>query len=331
MRASRPLRLLALLASLVTAPALAQNGGQDELWEITMSVQSDGMTMPAMTQKTCAPKGKREERVPMDKNCRTLESKQSGNRSIFRFECVEGADRYTGNGEIEDLGKEAYRGFMNSSGTRDGEKFSMRVDMSGKRAGNCTWEDPAKQIAAIENKIKADMAAMCDNSIARLESVMVFGAPGMAPESVVCRDRQVAFCARAAGELKGIRDRARWDAVQDQYGGDRFESACKLCKLDVAATIGPLCSDAIAKGDWYWVKNRCPEAASLREQHCAGRDMSYMDPKYVPMCTVLGGTKAGGIKSRPAAEGKPADPAKKPSLTDKLKEGADTLKKFLKF
>jgi hypothetical protein len=331
MRLSRFPGLLAILTALAASAAFAQNGGQDELWEITMSVQSDGMSMPAMTQKACTPKGKREERVPMEKNCRTLESKQSGNRSIFKFECVEGADRYTGTGEIEDLGKDAYRGFMNSSGTRDGEKFSMRVDMSGKRAGNCTWEDPAKRVAAIENRMKADQAAMCDDLVARLDSGMVFGGAGVAPEAVLCRDRQAAFCARAAGELKGIRDRARWDAAQDQYGGDRFESACKLCKLDVAATIGPLCSDAIAKGDWYWVKNHCPEAATLREQHCAGRDMSYMDPKYVPMCTVLGGTKPGGIKSRTAADGKPADPAKKPSLTDKLKEGADTLKKFLKF
>ena len=331
MRTSRFLRLLALLAASATAPALAQNGGQDELWEITMSVQSDGMSMPAMTQNACAPKGKREERVPMEKNCRTRESKQSGNRSIFKFECVEGADRYTGNGEIEDLGKDAYRGFMNSSGTRDGEKFSMRVDMSGKRAGNCTWEDPAKQIAAIESKIKADQAAMCDDLVVRLEAGLVFGTPGLAPEAMLCRDRQAAFCARAASELNGIRDRASWDAAQERYGRDRFDNACKLCKLDVAAAIGPLCSDAIAKGDWPWVKNHCPEAATLREQHCAGRDMSYLDPKYVPMCTVLGGTKSGGIGSKPAADGKPADPARKPSLTDKLKEGADTLKKFLKF
>ena len=37
------------------------------------------------------------------------------------------------------------------------------------------------------------------------------------------------------------------------------------------------------------------------------------------------------LLERMEADGKPADPAKKPSLTDKLKEGADTLKKFLKF
>ena len=55
------IRIAAAAAALLlsAAPALAQNGGQDELWEITMSVQSDGMSMPAMTQKTCAPKGKR--------------------------------------------------------------------------------------------------------------------------------------------------------------------------------------------------------------------------------------------------------------------------------
>ena len=84
MRLSRFPGLLAILTALAASAAFAQNGGQDELWEITMSVQSDGMSMPAMTQKACTPKGKREERVPMEKNCRTLESKQSGNRSIFK-------------------------------------------------------------------------------------------------------------------------------------------------------------------------------------------------------------------------------------------------------
>jgi hypothetical protein len=336
MRALRFLRLLAVLAVSAVMPALAQNGGQDELWEITMSVQSDGMSMPAMKQNTCVPRGKREERVPMEKNCRMIESRQSGNRYIFKFECVDGADRTVGNGEMEDLGKDAYRGFMNSSSTREGETVSMRMDLSGKRLGHCTWEDPAKQVAALEAGAKARMAAVCDDSVAKLDAVMVFGGPGVPPESIPCRDRQGAFCSRAADELKSVRDRVTWEAVQGRYGWEKFESACLTCKLNLTATTGPLCRDAVAQGDWLFVKQYCAEASALREKHCAGRDPSSVDKDHADMCQVLGGMKRKAdakADAPPAVQpvDKPAEPARKPSLTDKLKEGADTLKKFLKF
>jgi hypothetical protein len=361
MRLIRVARTVVFVSIAVPAAVLAQQG-QDELWDTSMSMQSDGMKMPAMTQQVCTPKGRREDRLQMDKNCKMVESKQSGNKFTFKVVCTEGRDSYTGTGEMEDLGKDAYRGFMTATGTRDGEKFNMRMDMSGKRVGNCTWEDPTKKVAAIEKQQKDMMAKECDRMIAELEPAMVFGYEGLPPEAVVCRDRQADFCANTGKVVKGIRDRASWDATRDKYGREKLASATKACKLDLATVRAPLCKDAQDKQDWNWFGGNCPEAAALRKQHCAGRTYSSVEPKHASMCAALGGlsytaatadpakAQAGGAAaasqagaqgsaaSQPGAQGsqggtagQSADAQKKPSSVDKLKEGADKLKKFLKF
>ncbi len=353
MRLLRASCAIAALSLVAPAAVLAQQG-QDELWETSMSMQSDGMKMPAMTQQICTPKGKREERMQMDKNCRMVESKQVGSKFTFKVECEEGKDRYTGTGEMEDLGKDAYKGFMTASGTRDGEKFSMRMDMSGKRVGNCTWEDPAKKVAAIEKQQKDMMAKECDRMLGDLEPGMFFGYEGLPPEAAICRDRQADFCAAAGRTLKGIKDREAWDKARNRYG-DKLTRSATACKLDIAATRGPLCKEAQDKAEWRWFGSNCPEAAAMRKEHCIGRTYDTVEKKYAEMCSILGGlaytvadaeqektgegssagkpATAGGATAGGAAAGGAAgaEQPKKPSTTDKLKEGADKLKKFLKF
>jgi hypothetical protein len=382
-------RVLTVLAPLVVeAPGTAMAQGQDELWETTISAQSDGMRMPPTTQRICVPKGKPERRLDMDENCRVVESRQAGNKLIFRMACRDGADTYTASGEMEDLGRDAYRGFMTAAGTREGAKFTMRTDVSGKRAGNCIWEDPARQMAALRRQQDDRMARECAAQIGELDPGPFFSGPGL--PGAICRDQQPQFCANAGKVLGGIRDRAGWDAAERRYDRKRLDAAAGACKIDVAATRAGLCQDARTKRDWNWFGPRCyvdgksyrgaiaeadsqgvdtarmwaefkarepQEADQLRRQQCVGRSLSHMSGRLAAMCRGLGST-SGGITvqenaapgatgavqlspgpaqggpgaGRPGGSVETGDPQKKPPVSDTLiKDGADTLKRLLRF
>ena len=133
------------LAALCCTATFVYAEGPDDLWEMTMSMQSEGMTMPAMTHKICKKKGAMEaDNAPLEKDCKLTDSKRSGAKYTFSFACDGKDGKYTGSGETETLGKDAYRGKMKSSGVRDGEKFDMSTAFNGKRVGTCTWEDTGK-------------------------------------------------------------------------------------------------------------------------------------------------------------------------------------------
>lgn len=367
MRASR-LPLAGAIAALCLAASgacLAQQG-PDELWENTVTMQADGMTMPAMTQKTCSPRGRPEGRMEMDSNCKMVESKQSGNKFTFKMVCTDGADSYTGTGEMEDLGKDAYRGFITASGTRDGQKFTMRSNMSGKRVGNCdaaAEESKAKaQVAAIEKQQRDYLVKTCNEALAGLNPFAAFGSEEKGTVTrPICPERQGEFCAAAGKVFKSAGSREGWTAAVSKYRQGTLFAAARACKVDLAAVQAPLCKEAETKKDWSWLRdNGCPQAVALRKQHCAGRTYSNVDPRYSDLCAALGGlsytadevTQDGASSGQPgAASGAsiPVDPKtgapsagqgvtvpppeaqKKPSTTEKLKEGAEKLKKFLKF
>ena len=358
------LRIAPVLADLLAATpvhTLAQ-GGPDELWETTMTMQADGTTMPAMTQRVCSPRGKPEGRMEVDGKCRMVESKQSGTRFVFRMVCSEGPDSYTGSGEMEDLNKDAYRGFMTASGTRDGEKFTMRMDMTGKRVGTCDAgaleRKRAAELAALDKQQKEEQAKLCDGAVAGLDSGWVFGS-GSAQEVPVCRDRQGEFCARAAKVFKGAVTRDGWTAALSSYREDTLPRAATFCRIDYVALRAPLCREADNAKDWKWLRDSgCPEAAALRRQHCAGRSYSAVDPRHAELCAALGGVSEGGrdetadagvVNEDGATPGTgarvdrgngtpgvgstvpPTDSQTKPSTLDKLKDGAQKLRKFLNF
>jgi hypothetical protein len=102
------LRALAVAAlSIALASPAAFGQGADELWETSMSMQMEGMTMPAMNQKTCKKKGSTEENTaPLEKDCKVTDSKRSGNKQTFSFVCDGKDGKYGGSGETETLGKD---------------------------------------------------------------------------------------------------------------------------------------------------------------------------------------------------------------------------------
>ena len=289
-----------------------------------MSVEMEGMKMPGMTQTVCNKKGAREEdKVPMDKNCKVLESKKSGSKHTFKFQCTEGKDTYTGTGEMESLSKDAWRSKMTASGTREGEKFAMTTDMSGKRVGGCTWEDPAKKVKEIQAQSDAMIAKACDDQIAALEPAAFIDVEGMPAEAQFCKSRKADFCAQTGKVLAGMRDPKGYADANSKYRSWRL--AAKGCGTDPASISGPVCKTAIDKKDTQFVSNNCPaEAAEYRKQHCAGRDYTTVDTARREMCSALGGLSY--TSSTPAKAKSPVDNA-----TDKIKEGTDKLKKFLKW
>lgn len=320
---------LAFVAFLSPFVAVAQTGN-DEQWETTMSMESDGMKMPAMTQTVCTPKGARTEERMLDRHCRMLESKQSGNKSTFRFACEDGADKWTGTGEMERLGNDAYRGRMTASGTREGEPFSMKMDVAGKRRGNCTYEDPRRKADDMMAQHHAMLAKECDRMIEQMQPMMFFGGNGMPEDSLICKDRKADFCANVTRVTGTMRDPKGFAAAREKHG-EVWREAARACGTDPAAVSGPVCSAAVAGRDWSFVTANCPdEAAGLKKANCVGRTYTSVAAEFRELCSALGGLSYTAERAS-ADRTAPAEGDSGKGLTDKLKEGAGKLRKFLKF
>jgi len=329
----RALSVAVLSIALVSPAAFGQ--GTDELWETSMSMQMEGMTMPAMTQKTCKKKGSTEENAaPLEKDCKVTDSKRSGNKQTFSFVCDGKDGKYSGSGETETLGKDSYRGKMNMKGVRDGEKFDMGTAFSGKRVGNCTWEDPGKQVKEIQAQSNAMLAKECDKQIGELEPMMFFGGEGVPPESLMCKDRKADFCANASKVAQKMRDPAQFTTLAGKHRN--WREAMKSCGTDPTAVSAPACKAAVDKKEWPFVSDNCPvEGRAIAQQNCTGMDYTaVMASPYREVCQKYGSDLAkkkvadDKAKSDPAA--KPAAESK-PSVGDTVKEGANKLKKLLKF
>ncbi len=328
-------RAIFAVMGVLLGAAVACAQGTDELWEMSMSVEMEGMSMPAMNQKVCQKKGENQESrtPPVEKDCKMIDSKRSGNKQTFKFACDGKDGKYTIAGETEQLGKDAYRGKMQSSGVRDGEKFNMSTAFSGKRVGNCTWEDPQKQIAQMQGQHAALMAKECDKMILDMQPLMFFGSKDYPQDALICKDRKADFCANAKKVAQTMRDPAGFTAASNKH--ESWREAMKACSIDPESISGPVCKSAVDRKDWDFVNRQCKtEATALRKAHCTGRTYTTVDAAYRELCVGLGGLsytadEPSADKAKPAAAEKPkssGDAAK-----DKFKEGTDKLKKFLKF
>ncbi|MCR4333317.1 MAG: DUF3617 domain-containing protein, partial [Sulfuricaulis sp.] len=90
-----------------------------ELWQITTSMEMEGMpmAMPAQTSKACLPKDRKSDAaIPKDESCTTTDLRKSGSKTSYKIVCT-GKNKMTGTGEFEDLGSDSYRGKMRMTGT----------------------------------------------------------------------------------------------------------------------------------------------------------------------------------------------------------------------
>lgn len=314
----KPILLAAFALSLPFA-AVAQ--GPDDLWEVTMKMEMAGMpmSMPAMTNKVCSPKSRQDDQmVPMDKDCKVLESKRTGSRFAFKFRCEGGRNNYTGTGEMEYQGKDAYTGKMHAVGTMEGEAVDMTNTWSGKRVGNCTYEDPAKKAEQYKAAANAQIDKACNEGLESLTTQLFVG------DAAICKDRKAEFCARAGKAAEELRD----PAAMKRYAQKDWRNALTACGRDPEPIMKQACGTALAKRDGEFLRDNCPaEAVAARKQFCLGRTYTSVEASARDLCSALGGLSYTADK--PAASAPAADP--KSSIGDKLKDGANKLKKFLKF
>jgi hypothetical protein len=318
----------------VATMALAQ--GPDELWEVTTKVDMAGMSMPARTDKVCKPKGDRDpsKMGEKDKNsdCKMVDSKQSGNRSTWKIVCTK-PEPMTGTGDVTHTG-DKFEGTIKMDGKMDGESFTMTQVLSGKKVGNCKYEEPSKKFEQMQAQSQAMIDKECDKQIENLQSAMILGAEGIPPESMMCKHRKADFCARASKVAQQMKDPAGFTDAAKKYPD--WRNAMQGCGTDPNTVSGPVCKSAIDKKNWSFIAEYCPvEGRALAQKQCAGLDYtSVMSSEYREICQKYGADLAKESVGTPKKEAAPAAAAPKSDkdkAVDAVKDGTNKLKKFLKF
>ncbi len=313
--------------------------GPDTLWEITSKMEMSGMpmAMPASTNRICLPKDGQDNAsmIPTANNCRTDEIKRSGNTISFSMTCTEGKDTYGGRGEIEQSG-DAYQGTIRMSGTVDGEKMEMNQSFSGKRVGNCTYQDPSKLVAKYENLGKQELVDHCKQAAEDLVPQLFVATPEN--PRPFCVDK-TPFTKHAEQVWKEIQDYRAYQPARDKY--NQLDAAMNAVGHDaqaMQALNGKHCSQAVAAKSWAFVANSCPpDVASLGAQHCRGRSYTLtMKSEFAPICSrymASAGGQGGGAS--PAGGPPNAEDAAKQGVQEgaqeMVKQGTEKLKKLFRF
>lgn len=324
----RLLRLVGAVSMVAAAgAALAATG---EFWQLKQRISMDGMSMPAMDNRVCMPKDIPDDRlVPAgDDDCRATGFQTRGNKTTYRFECP-GKDAMTGEGEIERLGPDAYRG-RNVMRDDEGE---MIVEFEGRKVGGaCDPEAPMKQMQAQMAAAQAQQCRAQGEALAPPERN-----PQLPPEldSLCDTQNKAAYCEGVNAKLGTIADRRAFQSVASSPGWRRpFE----FCGLDAAGLEKRFCGEAIREKDYYFVADACETDARRIAATCAGRDGTSLaaagQSDLLPICAKYGPGAPVMVSQpgsdAPQAPGGQAEPPKKESALDKLKKGTKGLKDLIK-
>jgi hypothetical protein len=323
-RAWKAVVALSALA-LLTVPVVCAAQGQDELWEVTNKMEMVGvpMAMPPQTQQVCRPTGRsqEEEMVPKDRDCRMTDVNRSGNRTTFTMVC-EGKDRFTGTGDITS-DRDSYRGTMRMKGTMDGRPVDMTQAFSGRRVGSCTYEDPRQR----QNTM---MAQQCGQALDQMQT------PMFTMEQSPCKSMKSEFCSRVSRTAQDMRDPAGYRATAERRAD--WQQMLSACNQDPVAVTQAACARSVEKRDYGFTAQYCEaDARALAKQNCEGRAYTAaMSSEFAPICQGFASRPAGrSYTAQPRQSGVPpaqaGTPAQAPNVTDTVKEGADLLKKFLKW
>jgi Protein of unknown function (DUF3617) len=286
--------------------------------------------MPARTSQVCRPKGDRDPSKTgpkeRDSDCKVVDSKQSGNRSTWKMVCTK-PHAMTVLGDVTYSG-DSYQGTMKVTGG----DMDMTQNISGKKVGSCTYENPAKKVEAMQAQGKAAIAKECDKQIDGLRPMMIFGGANLPEESLLCKDRKADFCARSATVAQQMKDPAAFSDANRKY--PEWREAMKACGTDPATVSAPVCKAAVDKKDWPFVSENCPvEGRAVAQQNCTGMDYTAMlSSPYKEVCQKYGADlakKKVAAEKAPAAT--PAPKSDKDKAVDTVKEGANKLKSLLKF
>ena len=258
--------------------------GQDELWEVTTKMEMVGMpmAMPPQTNQVCRPAGKpqEEDAMPKDRECKMTDVRRSGYRTTYTMVC-EGKDKFTGTGDITSDAT-GYRGTLKIVGTMDGRPMNMTQSFSGRRLGNCTYEDPKK-------KQEAMLGSQCDQALERMETYAftMDGSP--------CKSRKPEFCSRVAKAAQDMREPAGYRAIVEKR--QDWAQTLGACGLDGAAVTRTACQRSVATRDYGFTAQYCEgDARALAAQHCTGRDYTaVMSSELAPICQRYATRPAGPL------------------------------------
>jgi len=315
---------------LVTAclPFSVHAEGKDVLWEVTSKMEMPGMpmAMPQQTAKVCTPAGAGDEsKVPQDKNCKLLESKQTGNKFTYKVECNQDGGKMTGSGEVVSSA-DSYRGTFRVQGKMEGQAMDMTTNFTGKKIGNCTAGERPKKHGGMQNQTHDSMAQICDQSIGAMTTEMFFG------DGAVCKDRQAEFCKQASQITRTAEGYRNYDTTRqgktliDKTMG-RSSDPLQVCKLDAVAALKGACKNGIDKSDWGFVADYCPgDAVALRQQICGGRSYTSLGQKERVLCDTASAGGGPAYTSKAAATHNVASTQPKeetaPNLADEIKKEA---------
>jgi len=114
--------------------------GKDDLWEVVTKIDIPGMAIPPQANRVCAQAGKmrNEDKIPQDKSCSVLESRQTGDKYTFNMACEQNGSKMTGAGEVIS-GRDSYQGTVHTQSTAGGQAMSVTTNFSGRKVGNCTF------------------------------------------------------------------------------------------------------------------------------------------------------------------------------------------------
>lgn len=114
--------------------------GKDDLWEIVAKIDIPGMALAPQANRVCAQAGKmrNEDKIPQDKNCSVLESRQTGDKYTFNMVCEQNGTKVMGSGEVIS-GRDSYQGTVRTQTTAGGQAMSVTTNFSGRKVGNCTF------------------------------------------------------------------------------------------------------------------------------------------------------------------------------------------------
>ena len=292
--------------------------GTDELWEVTMKMEMPGMpAMPAQTSQVCKLKGDRDPSKTADKgsDCKVVDSKQSGNRSTWKAVCTK-PDAMTMLGDVT-YAADRYQGTIKITGS----DMDMTQNISGKKIGNCKYEDPGKKVAQVQAQSQAMLDKECDKQIEDLQPAMILGAAGIPPESMICKHRKTDFCNHASKIAQQMRDPAAFTDGNSKY--PHWRDAMQGCGTDPATVSGPVCKVAADKKDWHFLSENCPvEGRAIAQQNCTGMDYTAaMASPYREICQKYGADLAKKKVADDKAKSEPAaKPEAKPSVGDSVRK-----------
>lgn len=219
----------------------------DDLWEISNSMEMQGMAMPASTQTTCIAKNQPYKPEPEDKNCRVSDVRVAGNRTTWKMKCT-GKDAMEGTGDMTKTAT-TLKGLMTM--TADGEHMTMK--MNGRIVGKCDYAAEQKKL----NAMVADAQAKGDEALAR----------GRELQRKSCEDIRKSISTKYS-------DYDYYAKYQKQTG---VSPGGGQCKVDMEASRKQLCNKATVN-EREFAKEYCPDIyAAMKIQHCTGRSSSFRD------------------------------------------------------